>query len=624
MLKTYLKSLVQQHYVYSPLSSNRSIRVLTLHNASEIPSETERIDFTIDECSLDSPCNYWALSYVCGDPRPVADVRVNERFFGVGKNLHAALRHIWLHFAASAGGTLWNNPSSTVTDQGNPGTLRLWIDAISISQGDTAEKARQVRLMKEIFEKAQRVVCWLGEQDEDFYAGYPKLCQMTVWCDELGARLGGIGVNKYMMDNIEDSDLLTYANGKLDLEPWMALGRFFKRPYWRRTWIVQECTTQATTTYICGTMAIASRTFEIAEVVFLGCLLNRGSESLESITGFEQIMRRTSFKRFRTQSPQGVNLLKVMDKLREFEASDARDKVYACISVSNDASHLPIDYSLSVAEVYVNFVRFQMGKDRNLNVLGFVGKSIRPPPGLPSWVPDWSTSSKRSPFPKVLAGQEHGEEHPVYHADCFCRSGNEFWEVKINPNQLKLKGVFVDKIRLIAAMGSTSIFDIGAEYSWASFLGDGIYAPTEESWLTAYFRMLVADTCVKDGKITSRASEVEWPDQLGPMDNLLETMKRTGTAGSRKIDNVKNMTTKRCFAVTQAGYIGLVPSYAEVGDQIWILVGGQVLYVLRDTGRKHIQSEKVIHEFLGEAYLHGLMDGEAANLSSVVDDVIME
>ena len=624
MLKTYLKSFLQQPYVYSPLSTPRSIRVLTLHNASEMPTEAERIELTIDECSLDSPCDYWALSYVCGDPRPVADVRVNERFFGVGRNLHAALRHIWLHFAASAGGILWDNPSSTVTDQDEPRTLRLWIDAISISQGDTAEKARQVRLMKEIFEKAQRVVCWLGEQDEDFHAGYSKLREMTFWYNEVSIRLGDVGVNKYMMDNVAESGLLTYTDGKLDLEPWKALGRFFNKPYWRRTWIMQECTTQAMTTYICGTTAIANRTFQIAEVVFLGCLVNRGFESLERVTGIEQVMRRTSFKRFRTESPQGVQLLRAMEKLRGLEASDARDKVYACISVSNDASQLPIDYSLSVADVYSNFIRFQMSKDRNLDVLGFVGKSIKPPPGLPSWVPDWTTYSKRSPFPKVLAGQEHVKEHQVYHADCFCRSNNDSWEFEISANQLRLKGIYVDTIRLTTDTGSVSVFDVGAEHSWASFIGNGIYVPTEESWLSAYFRLLVADTCIKDGNITSRASEVEWPDKLGLMEDLVETMNRTGTTGSRKTSNMKSMTMRRCCVITQAGYIGLVPSYAEVGDEIWVLFGGQVLYVLRDTGRKDILCGKRIHEFLGEAYVHGFMDGEVGKLDRTVDDVIME
>jgi hypothetical protein len=75
-----------------------------------------------------------------------------------------------------------------------------------------------------------------------------------------------------------------------------------------------------------------------------------------------------------------------MNKLRESEATDARDKVHACMFVSTDASQPPIDCSLSVVNFYINFLRFQMGKDQNLDVLGFVGKSIGLPPGLPSWV----------------------------------------------------------------------------------------------------------------------------------------------------------------------------------------------------------------------------------------------
>lgn len=98
--------------------------------------------------------------------------------------------------------------------------------------------------------------------------------------------------------------------------------------------------------------------------------------------GIEQVTRRTSFKTFRTQSPQGVNLLEAMNKLREFEATDAQDKVYACMSVSTDACQPPADYSPSVVNVYNTFVRFQMGKDQNLDVLRVVGKPIGPPPRL--------------------------------------------------------------------------------------------------------------------------------------------------------------------------------------------------------------------------------------------------
>src|SRR5438045_3822142 len=98
---------------------------------------------------------------------------------------------------------MWRDPSSIVADQEEESRpLCLWIDAISISQSDAVEKASQIRLMKEIFEKAQHVVCWLGEEGEEFRVAYSKLCQITAWYDKVHAMLGGIGVNKYIMANV--------------------------------------------------------------------------------------------------------------------------------------------------------------------------------------------------------------------------------------------------------------------------------------------------------------------------------------------------------------------------------------------------------------------------------------
>jgi len=62
---------------------------------------------------------------------------------------------------------------------------------------------------------------------------------------------------------------------------------------------------------------------------------------------------------------------------------------------------------------------------------------------------------------------------------------------------------------------------------------------------------------------------------------------------------------------TDGGRMGLVPAAASLGVRIYILFGGQVLYALRERGEGK-------WEFLGECYVHGLMDGEA--LSSRGED----
>jgi hypothetical protein len=48
-----------------------------------------------------------------------------------------------------------------------------------------------------------------------------------------------------------------------------------------------------------------------------------------------------------------------------------------------------------------------------------------------------------------------------------------------------------------------------------------------------------------------------------------------------------------------------VAKHAVMGDEIWALCGGQTLYVLRPMTRQSAE-----YMFIGECYVHGLMDGE--------------
>lgn len=62
---------------------------------------------------------------------------------------------------------------------------------------------------------------------------------------------------------------------------------------------------------------------------------------------------------------------------------------------------------------------------------------------------------------------------------------------------------------------------------------------------------------------------------------------------------------ERKAALTENHFVAIVPKAVKVGDSIWALAGGQVLYLLRyaDPGRNQ-------YKFIGEIYVHGLMDGE--------------
>lgn len=72
---------------------------------------------------------------------------------------------------------------------------------------------------------------------------------------------------------------------------------------------------------------------------------------------------------------------------------------------------------------------------------------------------------------------------------------------------------------------------------------------------------------------------------------------------------------ERRYFVTGKGYLGLGPSAMKSGDIVVILFGLKVPYVLRP-----IQGGR--YQIVGEAYLHGAMDGEI--LSTNLPDATFE
>ena len=68
---------------------------------------------------------------------------------------------------------------------------------------------------------------------------------------------------------------------------------------------------------------------------------------------------------------------------------------------------------------------------------------------------------------------------------------------------------------------------------------------------------------------------------------------------------LRQATTSRDLGLTEKYYVLLTPRSTMVGDTVWALAGGQVLYILRFMDREMKQ-----YRFIGECYAHGLMDGE--------------
>jgi hypothetical protein len=93
-------------------------------------------------------------------------------------------------------------------------------------------------------------------------------------------------------------------------------------------------------------------------------------------------------------------------------------------------------------------------------------------------------------------------------------------------------------------------------------------------------------------------------------DLTLDDIWRRGEMQSRM-----NYTLKfRRLLWTEDGYLEVGPVAAQVSDKACICFSGQVLYILRS-------KEDRSYEFIGEVYIHGLMDGEVFKNPCLVEKI---
>jgi hypothetical protein len=74
------------------------------------------------------------------------------------------------------------------------------------------------------------------------------------------------------------------------------------------------------------------------------------------------------------------------------------------------------------------------------------------------------------------------------------------------------------------------------------------------------------------------------------------------------LDTIINVATwmRRLFISTNEEWLGLAPINTIAGDVIVLLEGGPVPYILRPKGETSVKE----YELVGDAYVHGAMDGE--------------
>ncbi|KAI4253558.1 MAG: hypothetical protein LQ352_003619 [Teloschistes flavicans] len=567
--------------IYQHLSPDE-FRLLSFQPGNEITA-------TLETLNLYQARTYIALSYTWGlaprrngrPPDLAYAIILNGCSFTVQENLYDAL--------------------TTLAPELRQEDHLLWIDAICINQNDIQERNAQILLMRYIYEHATLVYGWIGlpsdpEQNRLAIQVMRKFNQVL----HEGLKANNDDMNAVASQISPDNKEIFPDEGTDCYRGWLGISDIFKRSYWRRTWIYQEATgPPASTRFYCG-----SSYFNMTLISASVFMAHHFSELNGLDFAFRDLARGPVFaiSAFRTEGviAYGDSLLELIDSLRGTEASEPRDKVYALLGLTADseAASIKPDYATSLCEVYTDVVRFSLSQPKHgLQILGHVMRLrvnfkdeentyIRN--GFPSWVPDYREYGVNL-FPTVLE-----DLSGAYNA---C-GPHRIHNAQIDGRRLTLQGFVIDRISSLSAPWEHNVFSTEEVEAWAPKDPTAAYNSTGQTFDEAFRTTILADMNIVN---KSRGHMADL--------HLMNARNDRLTPDQHKRKNWMKVALKCASGVrrlcwTEAGRMGLVAFPARVGDLLYILCGGQMVYTLRPNGEG-------IFEFIGDAYIHGVMDGQS-------------
>lgn len=307
-------------YDHTPLTA-RDIRIFSLNPGEGKDPITGSLAIT----SLDQPCAYDALSYAWGSLGLTSTVQVNKSTFAITENLLDALCYI-------------RSPTEIKV---------LWIDAICINQNDIRERSQQVQQMKDVFSTASKVYAWLGPSTEH---------------TEVGMRT---------LESFLNAKILEDAAWRV-LPPalvFQGLTDILQRPWFQRFWVVQEGALAKEVVMSCGPHHISwsnqirpvlsfLRTIKIAVTSPQWQAMGLNNIDMDFLLGLLQSQLESGpdadLWANRSRMP---DLLELAYSMRNRNATDLRDRIYALLGIANAENQIIPDYLKSAEDTYDEFAR---------------------------------------------------------------------------------------------------------------------------------------------------------------------------------------------------------------------------------------------------------------------------
>jgi hypothetical protein len=303
------------------------------------------------------------------------------------------------------------------------------------------------------------------------------------------------------------------------------------------------------------------------------------------------------------------------------------DRVYAFLGLLSAFSKDIIvpDYHLPPSKVYTNFAFNVIQKSQKLDVFSL----ILPFPSeteCPTWVPDWAHKG----FPQMNITLDCRFDLSV----SFRASRGLFEEVTMFSDKLCVGGLICDKIVHVASRIDIYGNDWDLRRNWWVMLALNQRHNRligDSDWKIAFCHTLLAYI------VPTGVNYGWWPkfcllSELGVFSRrkiraliryasnhkvlVLILWKKLLDIASKVEGSILLATHTRRFFISERGSFGLAPMDARPGDQICVLFGGAMPYILRETSEEVSidYAQHICHSLVGETYVHGLMQGEGIGM----------
>jgi hypothetical protein len=318
----------------------------------------------------------------------------------------------------------------------------------------------------------------------------------------------------------------------------------------------------------------------------------------------------------------------IVSHFRTRSAADARDKIYGMLGLATTgyAGRIVVDYRRSVEEVFAAATMASIKETRTLEIFSHLfGQRTR---DLPSFVPDWTAT-----LPKHADYQARLNYIAFYNA----AGGRPEILRQVTPGIVTTKGTIVDSIAQLGSLfGQAPNEDIVKEMRDLGGIDrcpQDMYCHTGETYEMAFWHTLCGSMdMIKDqfemdaytedlkkyfhriGQSLDFSNYEKWQQWFLAPSPIDDELYNNDIGSIHQL--FRGTAIGRRFIVTKLGLIGFAPDSCERGDLVVVMPGGAVPYVLRPAklpDNRETEGKKC-YKILGDAYIHGIMDGEAFEL----------